>query len=99
MAWNRNSGLALALIAIGGIILLNKFGFIFGPIMSYVIPVVLIALGYYGIKRGSTMGWIVATVGVLILLAKLSTIFIIITAVVLVGIGVTMLTGKGRSRV
>ncbi|WP_258207297.1 LiaF transmembrane domain-containing protein [Paenibacillus radicibacter] len=96
MAWNRNSGLALALIAIGGIILLSKFGFILGPIMSYLIPAVLIGLGVYGIKRGSTMGWIVATVGVLILLAKLSTFFIIIIAIVLVGLGVTMLTGKRR---
>jgi len=97
MTMNRHTGLAIGLILLGAVILLNKLGFFFGPIMGYVVPVLMIVLGYYGIKNGSKLGWIVAILGAIILMAKLTPIFVGIMAVVMIGFGILLLSKKSRA--
>ncbi|ARF67963.1 hypothetical protein B7C51_09180 [Paenibacillus larvae subsp. pulvifaciens] len=87
----KNSGMALVLILFGVWMLLSKLGIHLSPIMGYLVPIAMVITGYIGIKNGSVMGWIVALLGVFVLLGKLTTIFIIIFAVVLIGIGFSML--------
>lgn len=87
----KNSGMAVVLILFGVWMLLGKLGVDLGPIMGYLVPIAMVVIGYIGIKNGSVMGWIVALLGVFVLLGKLTTIFIIIFAVALIGIGFSML--------
>ncbi|MCD1258711.1 hypothetical protein B5M42_007670 [Paenibacillus athensensis] len=91
----RNTGLAAALIVFGALIILSKFGFHLGPIvgsiMGYLIPIAMVALGYVGIKNGSKIGWIVAGLGVIILMGKLAGWLIIVLAIGLIAYGVSML--------
>lgn len=83
--------------------LLGKFvpflGFITGTIMSYLIPVIMIAIGYYGIKRGNALfGYIILIIGVLYLLGKLAWIIGPLLAIGLIVFGISMLRGKGPRR-
>ncbi|MNI78885.1 hypothetical protein D3C73_1353000 [compost metagenome] len=89
------------MIAFGALILLNKVGVHLGPfvgaIMGYAIPIIMIGLGYVGIKNGSKFGWIVAALGVVILLGKLAGWMVILLAVGLIVYGITLLTGRSRA--
>jgi lia operon protein LiaI len=87
---SRNSGFALVLIALGALILMSRLHL--GSIMGYVFPIVLIAIGYYGIRRGSKLGWIAALIGIIILIGKLSWLIMIILAVAMVVLGFSLLT-------
>jgi hypothetical protein len=87
----RNAGFAVLLIAFGALILLNKFGLHLGPIMSYIVPIAMVGLGYLGIKNGSKFGWIIAGLGAIILLGKLAGWLAIFLAVGLIIYGVSML--------
>lgn len=88
----KGSGLAILLIAFGALIILNKFGIhLLGPIMSYLIPIAMVGLGYIGIKNGSKFGWIIAGLGAIILLGKLSGWIMIALAIGLIAYGVSML--------
>lgn len=96
----RNSSFALLLIGLGIFILFGKFaaGFLAG-LMGYLIPVLLIALGYYGVKNGSRFfGWAMMIVGGIILFSKLAWIFGLLLAIGLIVWGVSMLSNKGRNR-
>ncbi|TXK82666.1 LiaF transmembrane domain-containing protein [Paenibacillus sp. N3.4] len=94
----RNTGLAALLIAFGALILLNKFGLhtghFFGSLMGYLVPLIMIGLGYIGIRNGSKIGWIIAGLGIIILLGKMATWIIILLAIGLIGYGFSMLTKR-----
>ncbi|MCS7461775.1 hypothetical protein N0M98_16595 [Paenibacillus doosanensis] len=95
MRLNRHSGLALLLIFFGALILLNKFGFHTGHVMSYVFPVAIAGLGWLGIKNGrSVIGWILLVFGGLLLLGKLSGLIAIAVAIGFICYGVTLLKNK-----
>jgi lia operon protein LiaI len=92
MKMNGNTGFALLLIACGALIVLGKFGLGFGPLMGYLIPAAMVMLGWYSVKRGSKfIGWAILILGLLILMAKFSTLLGLIVAVGMIGYGVTML--------
>jgi hypothetical protein len=99
MRLNRHSGFALILILFGGLILLNTLGSLLGihhgylipKLMGWVIPLSMIGLGYYGITRGSKIAWVIAIIGGIVLLGKLSGLFILLAAVALVAFGVSLL--------
>jgi lia operon protein LiaI len=103
---NRHIGFALILILFGGLILLNKLGMMFGfhhwhpahYLMGWLIPLAMVALGWYGITRGSKIAWIITILGAIILLGKMSGLFIIVMAVALIAFGVSMLK-RGATRV
>ncbi|GAA3409532.1 hypothetical protein ACFFNY_09995 [Paenibacillus hodogayensis] len=98
MKLNSKSGLAILLIGCGALILLGKIGLGLGFLMSYLFPLALLGLGYYGIRNGSKFfGWAIFAVGLLALVGKFSGLFAIIFAVGLIYFGVTVLKKKQNS--
>ncbi|MGZ9586576.1 LiaF transmembrane domain-containing protein [Paenibacillus marinisediminis] len=94
----KGSTLAIVLIVLGGFILLSNLGDWFGGFLSYLLPFVMIALGYYGIKAGNSFfGWVFLIIGAFSLIGKFSWLIGIIFAVGLIVWGVSMLSGKKRS--
>jgi hypothetical protein len=96
MRLNRNSGLALLLIIFGGLIVLHYMGFFFGHffghLMSWLFPLALVGLGYVGIRGGRKLiGSVIALVGGLLLLGKLSGLIGLVIAVVLIAYGISVL--------
>ncbi|KRE91136.1 MULTISPECIES: LiaF transmembrane domain-containing protein [Paenibacillus] len=94
----RNTGLAALLIAFGALILFNKLGFhlgdFIGSVMGYVIPLIMVGLGYLGIKNDKKIGWVIAGIGIIILVSKLAGWIIILLAIGLIGYGFSMLKGR-----
>lgn len=92
----RSIGFPLILITFGVLIIMNIFGFHMGPLMSYIVPIAMIGLGYLGIRNGSKFGWIIAALGAVILLGKLAGWLIIILAIGLIVYGLSLLTRRPR---
>ncbi|WP_338540658.1 LiaF transmembrane domain-containing protein [Paenibacillus tundrae] len=98
MRWNKGNGWAIVLIALGALILFGKLTPLLGYMMGYLIPILMIALGYYGVKRGNTtLGWIVLIIGIIALIGKLSWLLGPIIAIGLIILGVSMLGNKRNS--
>jgi lia operon protein LiaI len=92
MKMNGNTGFAILLIACGALIMLGKFGFGFGPLMGYLIPLALVLFGWYSVKRGSKfVGWGMLILGLVILMSKLTGLIGLIIAIGMIAYGVTML--------
>lgn len=93
MKINKNTGFALMLILFGVMILFSSLGInILGGLMGYLVPIAMIALGWYGIKRGSNFfGWIILVIGIIALLGKLTWLFGLLLAVGIIAVGVSML--------
>ncbi|MDF9844323.1 MULTISPECIES: hypothetical protein [unclassified Paenibacillus] len=92
----KGNGLAIALIVIGAVMLLGVLPQLIHGIFGILFPVLLVALGYYGIKSGrKIIGWIVLFIGVMALISKLSWIIGPLLGVALVVWGISVL--KGRS--
>lgn len=92
MKTNGGTGFALLLIACGAFILLGRFGFGLGWLMGYLIPVVMVLLGWYSVRRGSKfIGWVILLLGLIILLGKLSGLIGLLIAIGLIAYGVSML--------
>ncbi|MFC0213438.1 hypothetical protein ACFFK0_13395 [Paenibacillus chartarius] len=106
MKLNRHTGFALILILFGGLLLIKMLGSMFGyhhghlihGLMSWVIPVSMVGIGYYGITRGSKIAWVITIIGAIILLSKMSGLFILLAAVGLIAFGVSLLK-RSSSRV
>lgn len=101
MRVNKGNGLAIVLIVLGSIMLLGKFtpffGHFVGHLIGYLIPIAMIMLGYYGVKKGNAIfGWIVLVLGGLILLGKLSWLLGPLLAIGLIIFGVSMLSDRRR---
>jgi len=89
MKWNRNTGLAFGLIAVGALILLNRIGI---DVFGWLVPLAMIGLGYYGIRNGrQTIGWIVLTIGLLAFVGKMWAIVAFLAPIALIWFGWTML--------
>lgn len=98
MKWNGKLGMALLLIALGAIILLGKLGLHVGNLLGAIFPIIMIGLGWYGIKHGrSTIGWIVLTIGLIALIGALSGLLAFLIPIALIWFGWSML--KNRSKV
>jgi len=95
---NRNIAFAVILILLGGLILLDKFGFGLGSLMSWIFPIVLFLIGYNLIKhRGGVIGWPLAILGGLILFGKLMGIIGWLIAIALIIYGVYLLKNRQRT--
>ena len=91
----RGNGLAVVLIAIGALMLLGVFGPLVGRLLGLVFPIILIALGYYGVRRGKVLiGWIILVIGVLSLISKLSWIIGPLLGIALLIFGISLLKKK-----
>ncbi|WP_276358354.1 LiaF transmembrane domain-containing protein [Cohnella caldifontis] len=87
----RGNGLALLLIAFGVLLVLGKLG-IFGWLMGVLIPVLVIGLGVVAWNNGSRfLGGVIGAIGALMLLGKLSFLFVWAAAIALIVFGVSMI--------
>lgn len=95
-----NSGLAVILIIVGALILFSKihlFGFAH-HLMGYIFPIIIIGLGYMGIRYGRWLiGGVLLFFGILMLIGKLAGLIGFIIAVVMIGYGISMLSKKSRN--
>jgi lia operon protein LiaI len=92
MKWSRNAALAVFLIACGVMILLSRFGIEFDNVFEWLFPIIMVGLGYYGIRHGrSTMGWIVMTLGLIFLAGQMWGIIAFLVPIALIWFGWTML--------
>ncbi len=90
--------MSILLIGLGILVLLGVFGPLLGWLFSLLIPILMVALGYYGIRRGNTlMGWVILGIGVIWLMGKLSWLIGPILGVILIIYGVSRLK-NGRPR-
>jgi len=94
----RGNGLALLLIAIGGLVILNKLGFGLGWLFGLIVPILVILLGVVVWNNGNRLvGGVIAVIGGFILLGKLSFVFVWIAAIAMIVFGVSMLRGNNRT--
>ncbi|WP_054943894.1 LiaF transmembrane domain-containing protein [Paenibacillus ihuae] len=95
----KGNGLAIVLIVIGAVMLLGVLPQLIHGIFGILFPVLLVALGYYGIKSGrKIIGWVVLFIGVMALISKLSWIIGPLLGVALVVWGISVLKGRrGRT--
>ncbi|ACX67722.1 hypothetical protein V4V36_31620 [Paenibacillus lautus] len=95
---SKGNGMSILLIGLGILVLLGVFGPLLGWLFSLLIPILMVALGYYGIRRGNTlMGWIILGIGIIWLMGKLSWLIGPILGVILIIYGVSRLK-NGRPR-
>lgn len=92
MNLNGKNVTALVLIGIGALALLPVVMSGVAWILKWLFPIVLMVLGYYGMKRGKTfIGLAVFIIGAAMLFSKLSGVFGIILAVALIIAGISLL--------
>ncbi|MBQ4901776.1 hypothetical protein KB559_23415 [Paenibacillus sp. Marseille-P2973] len=95
MRTNRPNGFAIILIALGVLILLGKLTPFLGSLFGLVLAIAMIALGYYGIKRGNAFfGWIVLFLGIISLISKLAWLIVPVLGIGLIVYGISSLKGK-----
>ncbi|MGC6587116.1 hypothetical protein ACPV3A_19375 [Paenibacillus sp. Dod16] len=95
---SKGNGMSILLIGVGILVLLGVFGPLLGWLFSLLIPILMVALGYYGIRRGNTlMGWVILGIGVIWLMGKLSWLIGPIFGIILIIYGVSRLK-NGRPR-
>ncbi|MFC4303743.1 hypothetical protein [Cohnella boryungensis] len=91
------NGLALLLIAFGGLIILGKLGFGLGWLFGLLIPILIILLGVVAWNNGNRLlGGVIAVIGGFVLLGKMSFLFVWIAAIAMIVFGVSMLGRKNR---
>jgi lia operon protein LiaI len=92
MKWNRNTALAVFLIACGAMILLSRFGIKFGNVLEGLFPIIMVGLGYYGIRHGRSMiGWIVMILGLIFLVGQMWGMIALLVPIVLIWFGWSLL--------
>ena len=95
---NGKTALGVLLVIMGGWIALKILGVTLGPIISFLFPLLLMGLGYVGIKNDSKLiGGVMFAIGMIMLLGKLSGLFMFLVAVGLVVLGVSMFRGNKRA--
>ncbi|EES73242.1 hypothetical protein POTG_01994 [Paenibacillus sp. oral taxon 786 str. D14] len=95
MRTNRPNVFAIVLIALGALILLGKLTPFLGSLFGLVIAIVMIGLGYYGIRRGNAFfGWLVLIFGVISLISKLAWLIVPLLGIGLIVYGISSLRGK-----
>ncbi|GGF61357.1 hypothetical protein GCM10010912_03240 [Paenibacillus albidus] len=98
MQTNKGNGLAVVLIVLGGIMLLGMALPLIHGMFRLIFPVLLVVLGYLGIKNGRKfIGWGLMFIGVMTLIAKLSWLIGPLLGVALIVWGVSVLNNKRRS--
>lgn len=96
---NGKSLIGIICIAIGGILALKFFNILLGPIIAFLLPFILIACGYVGLKNGKkVIGSLFLIIGFVMLLGELGSIFTLILAIVLIVGGISVIKGKFGSR-
>lgn len=94
---NGKTALGVILVALGVLVALRIFGISLGPIFGFLFPIILIGLGYVGMKNGKNwIGMILIAIGAIMLLVKLSGVFFLIFAIAAILIGISLIRGRSR---
>ncbi|CAM3120822.1 hypothetical protein PASE110613_17555 [Paenibacillus sediminis] len=97
MRASRSGGFAALMIVLGVLILLGKFTPLFSGLIGIAMALIMIALGYYGIRNGKALiGWIVLIIGVLSLMSKLVWVIVPLLAIGLIIYGFSVLKDNCR---
>lgn len=100
MRLEKKNGFALLVIVLGFIFLFNGLGLVtagLSKLMGYIIPVVVMLLGYVGMKNGKTfIGGTLFVIGFVVLLGKLSWLIGVLFAAALIVLGFSMLKSKPK---
>lgn len=100
MRLEKNNGFAILVIVLGFVFLFGGFGLItagLSKLMGYIIPAIVMILGYVGMKNGKTfIGGTLFVIGFIILLGKLSWLIGILFAAALIVLGFSMLKSKPK---
>lgn len=89
------SGWALLLIGSGLLIILSKLGFGLGFLLNLSFPIILILLGYLGLKhKRSVVGWLLLIIGLGMLIGKLSGLATFLLAALFICWGYALLKRK-----
>ena len=92
------NGLAILLIGFGGLIILGKMGIGLGFFFGLLIPILIILLGVMAWNNGNRLlGGVLGVIGGIMLLGKLSHLFVWVAAIALVIFGVSMLRRNSRA--
>jgi len=95
---NSRTALGVILVALGVVVALRIFGITLGPIFGFLFPIILIGLGYVGLRNGKNwIGTILIAVGAIMLLVKLSGVFFLILAIVAILAGISMIRGRSKN--
>lgn len=98
MRMNGKSGFAFVLIAFGVLLLIGNIGFGLGYLLSYLIPIALVILGYIGIKNGRKfLGWVIFLIGVIALFSKFGSILGFIVAAGFIIYGISLLKSNPKA--
>ncbi|MFC5403007.1 LiaF transmembrane domain-containing protein [Cohnella soli] len=93
------NGIAIGLIVFGGLMILGKLGsFGLGGLFSLIVPILVVLLGLVAWNNGNRLlGGVLAVIGGIILLGKLSFLFVWIAAIALIVFGVSMINRNNRT--
>ncbi|RXZ84799.1 hypothetical protein EBB07_01925 [Paenibacillaceae bacterium] len=92
---NSRTALGALLVIIGGWVVLRFLGISLGPIFAFLFPIILMGLGYIGIKNNSKIiGSILFAIGLIMMIGKLSGLFFFLAAIGLIVWGVSMFKGN-----
>ena len=95
MNLKRGNGLAVVLIVIGALMLMGILGPLIGGLLGLVFPIILIALGYYGVRRGKVfIGWVILVIGIMALFAKFSWIIGPLLGIAILIFGISLFRRK-----
>ncbi len=98
MKLNGKNGLALVFILLGALILLDFVGLGLGRLMSLIVPVALVGLGYIGTRRGRPIiGWCLIIIGLTALLGKFSGLVGLLIAGAFIYFGYSILKRSSHS--
>ncbi len=98
MRMNGKSGFAIVLIVLGALLLISNIGFGLGFLLGYLIPIVLMILGYIGIKNGRKfIGWVLLIIGGLSLIGKFGSILGFVVAAGIIVYGFSLLKNNPKT--
>lgn len=98
MRRSQPNSFAIVLVVMGVLILIGKFTPILGSLFGVIFSLLLIALGYYGIRRGNSFfGWIILFFGILSLLSKLAWLIVPLLGIGLIVYGISALSNGRRN--
>ncbi len=98
MRWNGKSAITLICVILGLFILLKWLIPAIGWLLGLVMPILILALGFYGIKQGrKVLGTALLLIGGIMLLGKASAYLGLILAGVLIYFGISVIMKQKKA--
>jgi len=95
---NGKTAIGVVLVFLGAWMVLKMFGVSLGPVFGFLFPLILIGLGYVGMKNDKKMiGGIMVAIGVIILLGKLSGVIFLLLAIGAIVFGISLLKQRNKN--